>query len=66
MHISRVASYAFPVHDSGSMFVIFLTTDPLIGESRERSEDRSSNPHHVIPVFPLCDIHRDGVGQESG
>merc|ERR1712125_61119 len=66
-HLAKQAYRIFPtfylealaVYDTWSRFVILFLTDPHTLECRQRSQDRSANPHGVLSLWWSHNLHLD-------
>jgi len=56
---------AFPVDDGWAGFIVFLLADPHLLEGGERSEDGSSNPYGVFPLWWSDDLDLHGWWSEG-
>merc|ERR1712168_1207955 len=57
---------AFPVDDGWARFVVFLLADPHLLEGGERSQDGSSDPDEVFPLWWSNDLDLHGWWGEGG
>ena len=57
---------ALSVDDGGTAFVVFLLGDPHLLESREGSQDGSSDPDGVLSFRGSDNLDLDGGGSKSG
>uniref|UniRef100_K9J6P6 Uncharacterized protein n=1 Tax=Ciona intestinalis TaxID=7719 RepID=K9J6P6_CIOIN len=55
----------FSVDNRWAGFVVFLLGDPHLLEGGERSEDGSSDPDGVFPLWRSNDLDLHGAGSES-
>merc|ERR1719147_286159 len=54
-----------PVHDRWAGLVVLLLGDPHLLEGGERSQDRSSDPDGVLPLWWGNDLDLHGAGGEG-
>merc|ERR1719430_2377031 len=57
---------ALPVHDGWAALIVLLLGDPHLLEGGERSQDGSSNPDGVLPLWGSNDLDLDGGRSQSG
>merc|ERR1712089_6010 len=50
---------AFPVYDGWTTFIILLLGDPHLLEGGERSQDGTSDPYGVLPLWRSDDLDLD-------
>lgn len=47
---------ALSVDNGGSSLIVLLFTDPHLLKSREGGQDRTANPHRVLPLWGSDDL----------
>ena len=57
---------ALSVHDGGTGLVVLLLGDPHLLEGGEGSQDGSSDPHGVLPLWGSNDLDLHGAGGQGG